>query len=60
LAPGVIERIIDVNKIINLNKEEIKRLFIEYNSRIEKCLKTPLSPVDSWAILENELFNKKS
>lgn len=55
LAPKVIEWIKEVqNKAIKSN-EDIRDIFLEHNSKIEKSLKLPLSIEESWQILQKEL-----
>lgn len=55
LAPGVIDLIKRIVIKLNLNKEEIKQIFIENNSRVEKSLRLPLSVEKSWQLLEKEI-----
>ena len=55
LAPGVIDLIQRIIKELNIDKDEVKKIFIEHNSRIEKSLKLPLSAEDAWQSLEKEI-----
>jgi len=55
LAPGVIDLIKRIVLKLNLTKDEIKKIFVEHNSRIEKSLRLPLSAEKSWQSLEKEI-----
>jgi DNA-directed RNA polymerase subunit RPC12/RpoP len=55
LAPGVIDLIKRIVLKSKLNKDEIKKIFIEHNSRIEKSLRLPLSVEKAWQSLEKEI-----
>ena len=55
LAPGVIDLIQRIIKKLNIDKDEVKKIFIEHNSRIEKSLKLPLSTEDAWQSLEKKI-----
>ena len=54
LAPGVIEYIAKLHNKLNL-KDEVRKLFIENNNRIQQSLKLPLSVGDAWVKLESAL-----
>jgi len=55
LAPGVIDLIKRIVLKLNLGKKEIKRIFVEHNSRSEKFLRLPLSVEKAWQSLEKEI-----
>lgn len=55
LAPGVIDLIKRIVLKLSLSKDEIKQIFVEHNSRIEKSLRLPLSAENSWQSLEKEI-----
>jgi len=55
LAPGVMDLIKRIVLKLNLSKEEIKQIFVEHNSRIEKSLRLPLSAENSWQSLDKEI-----
>lgn len=55
LAPGVIDLIKRIVLKLKLNKDEIKQIFVEHNSRIEKSLRLPISAEKSWQSLEKEI-----
>jgi DNA-directed RNA polymerase subunit RPC12/RpoP len=55
LAPGVIDLIKRIMLKLKLDKDKIKQIFIEHNSRIEKSLRLPLSAENSWQSLEKEI-----
>ena len=56
LAPGILQYIQQINKELNLTKDQIKEIFYEHNLKVEKSRKLPLSVQDAWAILEPGLF----
>jgi hypothetical protein len=55
LAPGVIDLAHQIIKKLNLTKEEIHHIFMEYNSRIERNLSLPVSTEQCWSSIEKEL-----
>lgn len=55
LAPGVIDLIKRIVLKLNLNKEEIKQIFVEHNSRSEKSLRLPVSVGEAWTSLDKEI-----
>lgn len=55
LAPGVIDLIKRIVLKLNLNKDEVKQIFIEHNSRSEKSLRLPISTEEAWSSLDKEL-----
>lgn len=55
LAPGVIDLIKRIVLKLKLNKDEIKQIFVEHNSRIEKSLRLPISAEKLWQSLEKEI-----
>lgn len=55
LAPGVIDLIKRIVLKLNLNKEEIKQIFVEHNSQSEKSLRLPVSTEQAWSSLNKEL-----
>lgn len=55
LAPGVIALIKKIMLESNLNKDKIKQIFIEHNSRLEKSLRLPLSTEKAWQSLGKEI-----
>jgi DNA-directed RNA polymerase subunit RPC12/RpoP len=55
LAPGISELIALLAKRLNLNKEELKKIFIENNSRVEKYLRLSISPEQAWLSLNKEI-----
>jgi len=55
LAPGVIDLIKRIVLKLKLDKDEIKQIFVEHNSRIEKSLRLPISAEKSWQALEKEI-----
>lgn len=59
LAPGVVDLIRMLEKRLLLGKEELKNIFIEHNSRVEKSLNLPLSPLECWESLNKELLKNK-
>lgn len=56
LAPGVIERIQQILKKLELEKEKVKADFIEHNSRIERSMRLPVAPADCWSKIESEIW----
>lgn len=55
LAPFVIDVIKRIMLKLNLNKNEIRQIFIEHNLHIGQSLKLPLSPEQAWLFLDKEL-----
>ncbi len=55
LAPGVIELINRIVKKLGFDKDKIKSIFIEHNSRIEKSLRLPVAAEKCWLVLEKEI-----
>lgn len=55
LAPGILQYIQQINKELNLTKDQIKEIFYEHNLKVEKSRKLPQSVQDAWAILEPRL-----
>lgn len=55
LAPGIIDLIKRIVLKLKLSKDEIKKIFVEHNSRIEKSLRLPLSAEKSWQSFEKEI-----
>jgi len=41
---------------LNLDKDRIRRIFVEHNTLVEKSLKLPLSAEKAWPVLEKELY----
>ena len=60
LAPGVLKRIDQIIRKLDFNKNKIKSIFVEHNSRIEKSLKLPLSAEKGWKLLEKEFYDSFS
>lgn len=55
LASGVIDLVKRIMLKLNLNRDEIKQIFIEHTSRSEKSLRLPLSVDDAWILLDKKL-----
>lgn len=55
LAPAVIGVIDALASKLQLDRDSLKRLFIEHNVRIHKALHLPLVPEACWPILEKEV-----
>ncbi|HDH28098.1 MAG TPA: hypothetical protein ENH13_03090 [Euryarchaeota archaeon] len=55
LAPGVVDRVKRIIEKLKLGRDEVKQMFVEHNSRIEKSLKLPLSPETCWTSIDKEL-----
>lgn len=55
LAPGVIDLIKRIVLKLKLDKDEVKRIFVEHNSRSEKSLRLPLSVDEAWTSLDKEI-----
>jgi hypothetical protein len=55
LAPGILNYIIQINKELNLTKDQIKEIFFNHNVKVEKSRKLPLSVQEAWVRLEAEL-----
>jgi hypothetical protein len=56
LAPGVIRLVQRTIKKLGTSKEDVRKEFIEYNTRIEKSLQLPVTPVASWDKIESEVW----
>jgi len=54
LSPGHVDTIRLIAKKLRLDHDEVKLLFIEHNSRLQKRLKLPLSTEDAWIIFNAE------
>jgi hypothetical protein len=59
LAPGILDYINQINKELNLTKEQIKEIFFDHNLIIEKSRKLPLPVQDAWERLEPRLIIEK-
>jgi hypothetical protein len=57
LAPGVIDLIRRIVKKLGFDKEKVKSIFIEHNSRVRNSLKLPLTAEKCWISLEKEIWN---
>lgn len=57
LAPGVIDLVKRIMKKLSFDKNKVKTIFIEHNSKIEKSLRLPISAESSWQSLEKEINN---
>ena len=57
LAPGVIDRVKKIAKILGFQMEKIREIFTEHNKKIEKALKLSLSTEECWKLVEKELKN---
>lgn len=55
LIPGVIDLMKRIVLKLQLSNDEIKQIFLEHDSRIEKSLRLPLSAEKSWQSLEKEI-----
>ena len=55
LAPGVIDLIKKIVLKLDLNKDDVKQIFIEHNLRSEKSLRLPISTDQAWSSLDKEL-----
>lgn len=55
LAPGVISLIEDIMVKIDWDKEDVKRHFLEHNTRIGAGLKCPLAPEKCWPSIDEAL-----
>jgi hypothetical protein len=53
LAPGILQYIQQINRELNLTKDQIKEIFYEHNLKVEKYMKLPLSVQEAWPILES-------
>jgi len=56
LAPGILEYITQINKELNLTKDQIKEIFFTHNLKVEKSKKLPLSIQSAWERLESSLI----
>jgi hypothetical protein len=57
LEPGVGDEIEEIMKELKFNKDRVKLIFVEHNSRVFKPWKLPLTPEDCWSLLEREIGN---
>ncbi len=58
LAPGVIDRIQKIVKKLELEKQEIEGIYIDFANKVQESTKAPLVPADSFKELEVEIeFN---
>lgn len=55
LAPGIIDLVKRTAVKLSFDKNKIKTIFIEHNSRIEKSLRLPVSTENAWQSLEKEI-----
>ena len=55
LAPGIIDLVKQIMKKLGLSKDEVNKLFLERNSRIEKSMKLPVSMIECWDKIQKEL-----
>lgn len=55
-APGIIGHVEKLVAQLNLGQEETQKLFFEMADREYQALKLPLSPVQAWEKLKQELF----
>lgn len=56
LAPGIIDVIRRISKKLKITEEELGRLFIERNSKIEKSMRLPVSVNKAWDKMRSELY----
>jgi len=56
LAPGILVSIQQLGKELNLTIDQIKEIFFNHNSMVEKSRKMPLPVQDAWAKLEPNLI----
>jgi len=56
LAPGILEYIAQINKELNLTKDQIKEIFLSHNLKVEKSKQLPLSVENAWIKLEPVIF----
>lgn len=55
LAPGIIDLVKQIMKKSGLSKDEVNKLFLECNSRIEKSMKLPVSTIECWDKIQKKL-----
>ena len=55
LAPGILEYITQINKELNLTKDQLKEVFFTHNLKVENARKLPLSVQDAWLRLESAI-----
>lgn len=55
LAPGVIDRIQKITKKLELEKEEVKKIYSDFSDRLQKSTRAPVTPEDCWSKLESEI-----
>lgn len=58
LAPAIIDYIKKISKKLNISSDDLKRLFIENNTKLEKTLNLPVSTDEAWSKIKKELENK--
>jgi DNA-directed RNA polymerase subunit M/transcription elongation factor TFIIS len=56
LAPGVIDLIRRIGRKLNLDKTEIKRLFLDVNSQVGTSLSLPLTAETCWQATEQDVY----
>lgn len=56
LAPGVIDRIQRIVKKLDAKKGDVRKKFLEHNTRIEKAMRLPVAPTDCWSKIEDEVW----
>lgn len=56
LAPGVIDRIQRVIKKLEITKEEVKEIFMDFGSKEQKSTRAPIAPADCFEELETEIW----
>jgi len=56
LAPGVIDRIQKIIKKLDIAKEEVKEIFLDFASKEQKSTRAPIAPVDCFEELEAEIW----
>ena len=56
LAPGILTYIDEISGELNLTKDQVKDIFFNHNSKVEKARKLPLSVQDAWVKLESAIL----
>lgn len=55
LAPGMIDIVKRIVERLKMNKDDLRSLFVEHNTRLSQSLKLPLSPDKAWSSIEKAL-----
>lgn len=55
LAPGNIQMALEISEKLGMSRDDTKKLFFEFNSKIHKVIHTPLSVNKAWEIIEEQI-----